>query len=149
MSVGDIRVCKRDLEERYCHFAVLPENIFFKSADSNGCITIPAKKIASMEKKLVSEIAKYKSLKDCAARNNKGKELESLGMYDEAISVYEENIKPGCWPATYSFDRLLVIYRSRKDYKNELRVCKHAVSVFKFDKYKSREERIIKLIKHD
>ncbi len=147
MSVGDIRVPKRSLEERYVHFAIIPQRLFFKDADRDGYISIPAKKIVAMEKKLISEVTKQKSLNDCAARNTKGKELEKECRYEEAISLYEENIKPGCWPATHSFDRLLIIYRSRKDYINELRVCKRAISVFKLDKYKSRMEKIINLIK--
>lgn len=147
MSVGSIRVPKSELDARYVNFAIMPQSLFFATADHLGYIEVPAKKIASMEKKLVSEVAKQKALTECADRNNRGKELEKDGRLDEAVALYEDNIKPGCWPATYSFDRLLVIYHKRQDYKNELRVCRRAVSVFKkIDKYKARLEKIITLM---
>lgn len=144
---GKIHVLKSELEERYSLYAVMPDSIFFAEEDSQGFLDIPAKKIISMENKLRKEIDKENSLKQCTERNARGKELELCGNTDEAISIYEENIKHGCWPATHSFDRLLVIYHSKKDYKNELRVCKRAISVFKsLDKYKERLDKISTLI---
>ena len=142
-SLGDIRVLKKELEERYYHFALLPKNLFFKEPDRMGYITIPAKTISLLEKELQKELAKEKSLKDCVERNNKGIAYEKAGNIDAAVKLYEENIKPGCYPAMHSFDRLLVIYGQNKDYKNEIRVCKRAVAVFKkIDKYKDRLDKI-------
>ena len=147
--VGTIRVLKKELEERYFHYAVLPESLFFATADKSGYLDVPAKTIASVEEKLESEIAKQKAMYDCVDRNNRGAALEKDGHYDEAIALYEENIKDGCWPTMHPFDRLLVIYRSRKDYNNELRVCKRALSVFNnLNKYKTRMEKVIRLIEH-
>lgn len=145
---SNIRVLKRDLEGRYVKFGILPQSIFFKKPDTYGYVSIPANKVVSLEKKLLSEIHKQKALDECVKRNNRGKELERLGLVDGAIVLYEENIEPGCWPATHSFDRLLAIYRSRRDYKNEYRVCKRAVSVFKnMDKYNTRLTKINELLK--
>ena len=142
-SLGDIRVLKKELEQRYAQFAVLPERLFWAEADCMGYLTIPAKTITSLEAKLQKKIAKGKSLKDCVERNNKGIAYEKAGNIDAAVRLYEENIKPGCYPAMHSFDRLLVIYRRNKDYKNEIRVCKRAVAVFKkIDKYKDRLDKI-------
>ena len=108
-----------------------------------GCLTIPAKTILSLENKLQREIAKVKLLNDCAERNNKGIAYEKEGNIDAAVELYEENIKPGCYPAMHSFDRLLVIYRRNGDCKSELRVCKRAVTVFKkIGKYRERLEKI-------
>ena len=142
-SLGDIRVLKKELEQRYVQFAVLPERLFWKKADSMGYLTIPAKTITSLEAKLQKEIAKKQLLDDCVGRNNQGIAYEKAGDIDAAIKLYEENIKPGCYPAMHSFDRLLVIYKRNGDYKNELRVCKRAVAVFKkIDKYKNRLDKI-------
>ena len=143
MPTVSIKIPKRELEARYFHFAVLPERLFFARTDDKGFIEITAKQILSLEKKLIIELSKQKSLNDCAERNDKGTKLEISGRFEEAITVYEENIKPGCWPAMHSFDRLLVLYRKCRDYKNELRVCKRAVKVFKtLDKYRKRLEKI-------
>lgn len=142
-----IRLLKSELEHRYYNFGILPQKLFFASANKDGYFELPAEKILSLEKKLTSEIAKQNSLFECTNRNNKGMELEKTGRIGEAVSIYEENIKPGCWPAMHSFDRLLVYYRANKDYENELRVCKRAVSVFKgIEKYNIRLEKIKVLI---
>lgn len=68
-------------------------------------------------------------LQDTATRNNEGIAYEKLGREDEAIAVYEENIADG-YPALHAFDRLMKIYRRRKDYKNEVRVIGQAIEVF-------------------
>ena len=66
----------------------------------------------------------------CAASNNRGIELEKSGRIDEAIRVYEANIAGDCYPACHSFDRLMVLYRKRKDYTNEIRVITKAIEIF-------------------
>lgn len=72
----------------------------------------------------------FDKLNQCASLNNQGIELEKVGLIDEAIKVYEDNIEGDCYPATHSFERLMVLYRRRKDYANEIRVIEKAVSVF-------------------
>lgn len=64
-----------------------------------------------------------------AARNNAGIQLEKDGKTDEAIAVYEDNIKDG-YPAYHSFQRLMIIYRKRKEYDNEIRVIQRGIEVF-------------------
>ena len=145
-----IHVPKNELVDRYLAGAVIDEKTFWMHEDKDGCIDLPAKKILNFEKKRLTNIAKELQLNDCVERNNKGTELEKAGKISEAIALYEENIKPGCYPALHSFDRLLVIYRKNKDYKNELRVCKRAISVFKtMEKYKVRLEKIEALMKNE
>lgn len=58
-----------------------------------------------------------------------GIDLEKEGMIDEAISVYEKAITPRL-PATHPYNRLMILYRKKKDYENEIRVIKIAISVF-------------------
>lgn len=84
--------------------------------------------------KILSDKAKTdkfnESLSKATSLNNKGIELEKEGKIDEAIAVYEQNIEGDCYPAHHSFDRLIVIYGSRKDYDNKRRVLKKAIEIF-------------------
>lgn len=75
-------------------------------------------------------------LYQCAASNNRGIELEKAGRIDEAICEYEANIAGDCYPACHSFDRLMVLYRKRKEYANEIRVIKKAIEVFTKENYR-------------
>lgn len=68
-------------------------------------------------------------INETARLNNLGIMLEKKGEIDTAISVYEENIKIG-YPATHSYDRLMIIYHKLKQYKNEKRVIEIALRVF-------------------
>lgn len=58
-----------------------------------------------------------------------GQSLEKEGMIDEAIAVYEKSILSKI-PATVPYDRLMILYRKKKDYENEIRIIKEAISVF-------------------
>lgn len=78
-------------------------------------------------------------LYQCAASNNRGVELEKNGLVDDAIREYEANIVGDCYPACHSFDRLMVLYRKRKDYANEIRVIKKAIEVFNKENYRRAE----------
>ena len=68
-------------------------------------------------------------LQDTATRNNEGAAYEKAGREDEAIAIYEENIADG-YPATHAFDRLMKIYRRRKEYREECRVIRRAIEIF-------------------
>ncbi len=61
--------------------------------------------------------------------NLRGIELEKEGRIDEAIKLYEENIKKD-FDGNHPYDRLAIIYRKRKEYDEEIRVIKHAIKVF-------------------
>lgn len=65
----------------------------------------------------------------CAALNNEGIRYEKLGEIDKAINVYEQNIADG-YPATHSYERLMILYRKRKEYDKEISVAKRAIEVF-------------------
>ena len=88
-----------------------------------------------------------KRLSECVELNNEGLSYEKNGDVESAINAYERNICPGCWPARHSFDRLLVLYRKKKDYGSERRVCLRAVDEFpEEEKYRQRLLKIDKLI---
>lgn len=77
-------------------------------------------------------------------RNNIGIQLEKNGKIDEAIAVYEDNIRDG-YPAYHSFQRLMIIYRKRKEYDNEIRVIKRGIEVF-HPNVSGLEARLIKVL---
>ncbi|TFB08487.1 hypothetical protein E3V08_03800 [Candidatus Atribacteria bacterium MT.SAG.1] len=58
-------------------------------------------------------------------RNLEGKELEKAGKVDEAIALYEKNIKEG-FDGSHPYTRLAIIYRRRKLFDDEARVIKKA-----------------------
>lgn len=64
-----------------------------------------------------------------AELNNKGIALEKDGKIEDAINVYEENIKIG-YPATHSYERLMILYHKGKRYQDEKRIVEIAISVF-------------------
>ena len=115
LSDGYIRVLKKELEGRYMQYGVFPENLFWTDPDDGGYLTVPVKQISDMENELQREISNKRLLDECVERNNQGIALEKDGDIEAAVALYEENIKPGCYPAMHSFDRLLVIYSRTKD----------------------------------
>lgn len=94
-------------------------------------------------------IKQEQALFKCAELNNKGMAQEKSGDIDLAIETYEENIKGG-YPALHSYERLMILYRKRKDYQNELRVIEIALQVFTSvelqEKYKQRKEKTLTLL---
>lgn len=95
------------------------------------------KKFAKVSKSIIKElddalvIEEYKRnrLNKCAERNNKGIELENEGKINEAIEIYEQNISGDCYPASHSFDRLIILYHKMNDIENERRVIHKALEV--------------------
>lgn len=72
----------------------------------------------------------------------KAESLDENGRYDEAIVLYEQ-----CVTSQYKdkkpYDRLIILYRKKRQKENEIRVLELAVKMFKFDeKYQIRLEKI-------
>ncbi|MCM3572515.1 HIRAN domain-containing protein [Mesobacillus subterraneus] len=110
------------------------------------------------EKKEVIAEKPYKTIKiprDPVKRNLLGKDLEKEGYVDNAIELYEINVKER-FSGNFPYDRLATIYRKRKQYGEEIRVLEQAVSVFeelstssqrqdvkpKLDKFRERLEKV-------
>ncbi|KAF5072837.1 hypothetical protein DSECCO2_197250 [anaerobic digester metagenome] len=72
------------------------------------------------------------ALRRTAQLNNEGMKCEKDGDIDSAIRIYEENIKFE-YPASHSYDRLMILYRKRKDYDSEIRVINAAISAYNKD----------------
>ena len=56
---------------------------------------------------------------DPVKRNLLGVELEREGKIENAIECYEANVRDGCM-GNHPYDRLVVLYRKRKDSASEI-----------------------------
>ena len=96
------------------------------------------------QEKEFKEIAQQEVLNENSRLIKLGVDLEKEGMINEAIAVYEKAIIPQL-PATHPYDRLMILYRKKKDYDNEIRIIKIAISVF----MKENERRAGRAIEDD
>lgn len=134
------------------YMSVLPPDLFAelsKLSLQGTCAQITTSTIIELDKRLAERKAKDKALSDCTRLNNKGKEYEKAWKIALAIRTYEKNIAGDCYPASYSFDRLMVLYRKRKEYDKELAVIEKALVVFDsvdlHSKYENRKLKVIML----
>lgn len=77
-------------------------------------------------------------------RNLKGIQLEKQGKVEQAIILYEENVKES-FEGNHPYDRLAVIYRKNKLYNEEKRVLEKAIKVFEEYVSIKRLDRNVKL----
>ena len=131
--------------------ACVPEDVFWRSQNAlwsgNDYVEVSDSEYREMMLRYERRQRDDKWLSECVELNNEGILHEKNGDVESAIKAYEQNICPGCWPARYSFDRLLVLYRKKKDYDSERRVCLRAVDEFpEEEKYRQRLLKIDKLI---
>ncbi|MBA7592456.1 hypothetical protein ES708_34639 [subsurface metagenome] len=80
------------------------------------------------------------------SRNLEGIELEKAGKVDEAIALYEKNIKEG-FDGSHPYTRLAIIYNKKGLLDDEIRVLEKAVWVFENIVYKGRGDKPTKLEK--
>jgi len=62
-------------------------------------------------------------------RNKTARQAEKDGDTNKAVRFYEQNISED-YADRFAFERLMIIYRKQKEYKNELRVIKRGIEVF-------------------
>lgn len=145
-----------EFKAKFKYSPVVPWDVFciISDAEFEGKkeIAIPTARLQEIETALKADKELSESISRCAERNNKGMQLEKTGDIEGAIAMYEANISD-TYPATHSYDRLMVLYRKNRDYDNELRIIKSAIerfTSFNHDRYAkdiSRwEERMAKAI---
>jgi hypothetical protein len=78
----------------------------------------------------------YKIALKIEERNKTAMQAEQEKDVNKAIRFYEQNIRED-HADKFAFERLMVIYRKDKEYKNELRVIKRGIEVFQ-KKFKER-----------
>lgn len=119
--------------------------------DESKLFTVKASLLKKWEKDLAIHKENDRKLSLTTDNNNKGIAYEKSGDIASAISIYEENLKIG-YPATHSYERLMILYHKGKKYEDEIRVIKKAIKTFSSDTryYKDIakwQERLNKLIK--
>jgi tetratricopeptide (TPR) repeat protein len=62
-------------------------------------------------------------------RNEEARWAEQAGNVNRAIKLYEQNIKEN-YADEFAFDRLMIIYRKQKEYRDELRVINRGIELF-------------------
>lgn len=92
-------------------------------------IYISSEKLKELDSKLQKQRESERKLRSTASLNNEGIALEKAGKIELAIEKYEENIALG-FAATHSYDRLMTLYRKRKEYDDEIRVIQSAITIF-------------------
>lgn len=137
------------------YMPVLPMDLFteLNNLSMQGThAQITTSTIIELDKRLAERKAADRALNACAKRNTKGKEYEKAGKIGLAIRTYEKNIEGDCYPACHSFDRLMVLYRKRKEYDKELAVIEKALDVLckrypdLENKYEDRKRKVLDLI---
>ncbi len=94
-----------------------------------------------------------KILMIAADRNNRGIKYEKQGKIEKAVELYEMNIKDE-FVCTHPYNRLMIIYRRRKEYNDEIRIINNFLSIivdFRGDdkqKYLKRLEKAKKLLEN-
>lgn len=76
-----------------------------------------------------------------AEKNEEGRQAEAGGDIPGAIKLYEESIRLD-YPDPVAFDRLMILYRRQKQYKDEIRVINKAIKVFSQDYERHRKEQL-------
>lgn len=71
----------------------------------------------------------YKIALKIDERNKIASDAEEDGDINKAVRFYEQNIKEA-YADKLAFERLMIIYRKQKEYKEELRVIKRGIEVF-------------------
>jgi len=71
----------------------------------------------------------YKIALKIDERNKIASDAEKDGDINKAVRFYEQNIKED-YADNLAFERLMIIYRKQKEYKEELRVIKRGIEVF-------------------
>ncbi|GHT63127.1 hypothetical protein FACS189451_09250 [Bacteroidia bacterium] len=129
--------------KKYIKGAIIPMDLFLalqqKLLDGATKVTITTSTIEMLDNLLAEKKAEDKRLLQCSSLNNKGSEYEKQGKINLAIKTYEKNIGVDCYPASHSFNRLMVLYRKEKYYDNEIRVINRAIDVFSVDSHYSSE----------
>lgn len=150
---GMVKIDKNSLEK---YKTAIPRHIqidYLKSHLNNGesqwCYFVNQEEYNQIVKNYETQQRNEQTLFACAELNNKGIAHEKADEIDLAIETYEKNIKLR-YPATHSYERLMILYRKRKEYQKELEVIDIALQVFNsnqelLDKYNSRKAKTIKL----
>jgi tetratricopeptide (TPR) repeat protein len=74
------------------------------------------------------------------ARNLEGLEAEQAGRLDEAIVLYERNVREG-FPGDWPYGRLVAIYERRQAFDDARRVLERAIEVLEASRRRTPRDR--------
>ena len=117
------------------------------SAIYQRCVEIFRERLAKPKKKRAEEVPYDPNEvipNDPVDRNLRGIELEKLGKVDNAIELYELNVRDND-DGTHPYERLAIIYRRRKRVEDEISVLERGVWVFEHIVHEGRVDRLDKL----
>lgn len=116
---------------------------YYSDKDGKSYILVNKKEWKKAQELMEKDKEREDEVSVTATLNNTGISYEKEGKEDEAIAIYEENVARKC-KASHSYDRLLVLYKKRKDIENEIRIAKLAHSLFPQEsKYKKRLDKLM------
>jgi len=124
------------------YISVMSQEQFERLEDMTLGISIKssfsASELEDLEYKLREKNKKEELLLATATRNNEGRAFEMRGDLATSIRLYEENIATG-YPATFSYERLMVLYKKNKQPNDEIRVVEKAIKDFEKDSRYKKE----------
>lgn len=136
---GYVRIKWEYLNRRFIKGGIMDDDLFWRYDGRSEYIEIPKYRLDEMEQKREKYLAKENAIHRTAMLNNKGVEFEKRRDIQGAINIYEQNISYGDCCTRHTYERLMVLYRKRKDYLNELRIIEKAIAVFPNEqRYKER-----------
>lgn len=98
-------------------------------ANVNGFIYVDKSEYENWLKEF-NENESYEQLIHMTAKlNYEGKAAEANKDYDSAIKIYESNVALG-GIATHQYERLMILYRKKKDYQNEIKTIDRYIEIF-------------------
>lgn len=101
---------------------------------NKGSLEEQAKRFAKNPKEELEKIKAHNKeisqiLNVMVSRNNTGIKFEKENKIESAIKLYEQNVSDEFF-GTHPYDRLMIIYRRKKQYDDEIRIIENAIRIF-------------------
>lgn len=115
----------------YVQGAILDSELFVRMLQSeDGFVEVSQAELDSMQERKAKHDADAERLHRAAELNNEGIEHEKNGQIELAIAAYEKNSTADCYPTLHPFNRLMILYRKRKERDKEIETINRAISIF-------------------
>lgn len=112
-----------------------------RSIDGYTYADIPISRIEEVERNRQDAIDREQRLARIASLNNEGIAYEKAGNIEAAIEAYRQNVSNSV-VASHPYERLMIIYRKRKEYDKEIEVIKKAIEVFNSENVRRAKDAI-------
>lgn len=144
---GYIKINIQDFLDTHIKGGAIPDDVFIELQN----LLLSGKKYAILRDNVVSSIEETLLLKreeeralcKCAELNNSGIEQEKSGDIDAAISTYEKCLTLN-YPTVHPYERLMILFRKRKEYDKEVSIIEKAINVFQNENRRRAKDAIKK-----